>query len=165
MIMETAMNSQQQILPQQQDLTPPSDSIATMFVKGGDDSTSAKQTINLLNSLPSSVDAEYSADKPGLTTVHFDPRQTRGSDIVNSLHKAGRQHACIALIYFKDGNDSDYKHDVAQSVISQFGVIATERSAHKAYVLIVHFDQHLTRSSQIVKSLQKQGFPAMLVGC
>jgi len=72
---------------------------------------------------------------------------------------------CIALIYFKDGNDSDYKHDVAQSVISQFGVIAAERSAHKSYVLVVHFDQHLTRSSQIVKSLQKQGFPAMLVGC
>lgn len=169
MTMDTAMNSQQQVLPQHQDLTSPSDSIATVFVKGGDDSTSTNQTINLLNTLPGIIDAEFAADQPNLISVRFDPQQTRVSHIIQSLRKVDYQHTCIALMYFKNSAISDYNSDynrnAAQSVITQPGVIAAERSAHKAYVLIVHYDQHLTRGTHLVNAMREQGYAAMLVGC
>jgi hypothetical protein len=161
----TAMTMETAIKRQQQDFAPPADSVATVFVKGGDDSTSTKQTITLLNSLPGIVDAESSADQPDLITVRFDPQQTRVIQIVQSVRKVEYQSACIALLYFNDNTDSDYKRNAAQSVITQPGVIAAERSAHKAYVLLVHFDQNHTRGSHIVNALREQGYSAMRVGC
>jgi hypothetical protein len=159
MNMETAMHSQQYIVTEEPG------SVATLYVKGSADVNATRRTINMLYTLPGIIKAETSADQLPLITVGFDPQQIRGGRIVKSLSQVGYQRSCIAIMYFKDSTDNDSRRNAEETVIAQPGVIAAERSALKAHVLIVHFDPFHTQGSRIVNVLSKNGYSAMLVGC
>ena len=155
----TATENEQQVLP----IKPAIE--ATLYVKNDPDTISSRQAIDLLNTIPGVISAQPSSEDVTLIIVQYDSKHIRGNHIVQSLRKAGYMRTCIALMYFKGCTGPDFQNDAAQTVITHPGVIATERSAHKAYVLIVHFDPRQTQGSRIVAKMRGNGFTAMLVGC
>lgn len=138
---------------------------AAMYIRAGAQPVSDKDTLRLLTEHPGVLHTERSNKAPHVLTVRFNRQQTNGHNIMSTLRKLGYQRTCIALLYFKGSDLTDPETDIVHALGAQTGVIAAERSAHKAYVLMVHFDPRLTQASNIVRVLRSRGFRVVLAGC
>lgn len=139
--------------------------IASIYVKDSAAPGLESQAIRSLSEQAGVLAAELTHNNPGLFEVQYDPQHTRGNQILRTLRGPGYERTCIALMYFKGSDAADFETKMVGAVTSQSGVIAAERSAHKAYVMMVHFDPRQTTGSHIVNALKKEGYAALLVGC
>lgn len=138
--------------------------VASIFIKDNAGQDSESQAIRVLAEQAGVVNTER-ASESGLLAVKYNPKYTRGNQILRAVQKKEYERTCIALTYFKDSDKADFENQMVRAVISQSGVFAAERSAHKACVWMVHFDPRQSSGSKIVRALTKEGYAALLVGC
>jgi hypothetical protein len=140
-------------------------SVASIYIKDRITPGFVSQASHVLAEQVGVITAERTDNAPGLLAVRFDPKLTRGNRILRELRELDSEHTCIALMHFKGSDTAEFETQVVRAVISQSGVIAAERSAHKACVFMVHFDPSYSTGSQIVRALKQDGYTALLVGC
>lgn len=145
--------------------TLPAEQNATMFIKFAFEFGSPEQILQSLTRRKSVSRATFVTGQPTSIEVSFNPRFTRGTQILRELQKSGYPRVCTALVYLRNNDSQMSPAPLSELARSTDGVIAFQRSEHKKHVYLIHFDPSRTQGSRIVAKLREMGHPALQVGC